>query len=231
MNKKGFAISVILYSIVFLIIVILYMLFGIVKTRYTTAKNLRENIVNDLNVVRDSYEFLSGESCYITGSSDYVTNLEISINLVGGNSYGKSYKFNNGSWGTSNKMTVDHSGIYIGYFRDKSGGVGSCSTDITSKTLYRYRDCANANYTTYIDNNGQEQQEYVSCNSYGSWQEWSSTEPKQFRYRDCTGAGIGCGNWSSWSDTKPDVSIPYREVQSKIPVGREIESRISYKIK
>ena len=41
MNKKGFAISVILYSIIFLIIAILYMLLGITKTRYTVNKGLK----------------------------------------------------------------------------------------------------------------------------------------------------------------------------------------------
>lgn len=42
MNKKGFAVSIILYSIVFIIVTILYMLLGIVKTRYEVTLKERE---------------------------------------------------------------------------------------------------------------------------------------------------------------------------------------------
>ena len=51
MNKKGFAISIILYSVVFLIITILYMLLGILKTRYTVTDNLRDTIIEQLNEI------------------------------------------------------------------------------------------------------------------------------------------------------------------------------------
>ena len=49
MNKKGFAISVILYSIVFLLISVLYMITGILKTRYHVESDLRDDIVEQLN--------------------------------------------------------------------------------------------------------------------------------------------------------------------------------------
>ena len=49
MNKKGFAISIILYSLVFLIISIFYMLLGIVKTRYTVSSGLRESVIEELS--------------------------------------------------------------------------------------------------------------------------------------------------------------------------------------
>ena len=49
MNKKGFAISVILYIIVFFIITIFYVLLGIVKARYNTNSNLRDSVVTKLN--------------------------------------------------------------------------------------------------------------------------------------------------------------------------------------
>ncbi len=49
MNKKGFAISVILYSIVILVITILIILLGIIRTRYTTSERLRENIIREIN--------------------------------------------------------------------------------------------------------------------------------------------------------------------------------------
>lgn len=53
MNKKGFAISIILYSIVFLIITILYMLLGIVRNRYVINEKLRENVLDELNQGED----------------------------------------------------------------------------------------------------------------------------------------------------------------------------------
>lgn len=49
MNKKGFAISVVLYSIVFLLISVLYMIVGILKTRYHNENDLRDAIVEQLN--------------------------------------------------------------------------------------------------------------------------------------------------------------------------------------
>lgn len=49
MNNKGFAISVILYSIVFLIVTILYMLLGIEKNRYNVNEELRRSIIEQLN--------------------------------------------------------------------------------------------------------------------------------------------------------------------------------------
>lgn len=49
MNKKGFAISIILYSMVFLLISIFYMLLGIVKTRYIATTNLRKDVLEELN--------------------------------------------------------------------------------------------------------------------------------------------------------------------------------------
>ena len=49
MNKKGFAISMLLYSLVFVIISLLYVLLAIMKTRYQSEDNLRESIVEKLN--------------------------------------------------------------------------------------------------------------------------------------------------------------------------------------
>ena len=49
MNKKGFAISIILYSVVFLIIGIFYILLGIIKARYNVSNDIKNNIINKLN--------------------------------------------------------------------------------------------------------------------------------------------------------------------------------------
>ena len=60
MNNKGFAISIILYSLVFLLVSIFYLLLGIVKTRYTVTSNLRESIIEELNEIdlADAYSIL-----------------------------------------------------------------------------------------------------------------------------------------------------------------------------
>ena len=49
MSKKGFAISVIMYSIVFLLISIFYITLGILKTRYNVNDSLRKSIMEELN--------------------------------------------------------------------------------------------------------------------------------------------------------------------------------------
>jgi len=54
LNNKGFAISIILYSIIFLIITILMILLGLEKSRYTVNQSLRDGIINELNENTDS---------------------------------------------------------------------------------------------------------------------------------------------------------------------------------
>ena len=49
MNKKGFAISIILYSLVFLLITILFMILGIFKTRYNVSDNTRKSVIENIN--------------------------------------------------------------------------------------------------------------------------------------------------------------------------------------
>lgn len=49
MNKKGFAISIVLYSIIIMIITILYVMLGIEKNRYDTNMELRDKIIEELN--------------------------------------------------------------------------------------------------------------------------------------------------------------------------------------
>lgn len=49
LNKKGFAISIILYSIVFVIITVLYIILKIVKTRYQVTEGLKNDIREQLN--------------------------------------------------------------------------------------------------------------------------------------------------------------------------------------
>ena len=49
MNKKGFAISIVMYSIVFLIVTILYIILGIVRNRYVINERLRDQVMMQLN--------------------------------------------------------------------------------------------------------------------------------------------------------------------------------------
>ena len=62
MNKKGFAISVILYAIVFLIISIFYILLAIVKTRYNEADDLKKSIITSLNSMENVYSKLENDN-------------------------------------------------------------------------------------------------------------------------------------------------------------------------
>lgn len=51
MSKKGFAISIILYSMVFLLITILYMILGILETRYNVSDKTRKNVIDEINSI------------------------------------------------------------------------------------------------------------------------------------------------------------------------------------
>ncbi len=78
MNKRGFAISIILYSMVFLLISIFYLLLSIVKNRYTVNLNLKNDIIEELSTVKyfaDRIKIL-GDNAGIT----YVANYDNVIN-------------------------------------------------------------------------------------------------------------------------------------------------------
>lgn len=78
MNKKGFAISVVLYSLVILIVSIMYLLLSTVKNNYNTNKNLRNEIVNMLNNKQDN----KGPSISYNLSNDtYNTNQELILTI------------------------------------------------------------------------------------------------------------------------------------------------------
>ncbi len=49
MNKRGFAISIVLYAIVFLLISIMYMILGVLKTRYHVNNDMRNELMERLN--------------------------------------------------------------------------------------------------------------------------------------------------------------------------------------
>ena len=60
MNKKGFAISIILYSMVFLLITTLYIILGVFKTRYTVTNELRDSIVEELSATPPPHALTDG---------------------------------------------------------------------------------------------------------------------------------------------------------------------------
>jgi len=232
MNNKGFAISVILYSIVFLIVTIMFMLLGIVKTRYTVNDKLKENVIQKIyDIPNNSTTSQSSHTCNITGSSNsYTPNLVLSI-IVSDNK-GSMYSFDGINYSSSNQVTVDHSGTYTGYFIDLDGGMGSCSAEITSKTMYRYQNCSSSN-TQYSD--------WTRSTSFTN--DCEDVSNNTFR-RECAPAGgnnpcgnpdgstcfykieyrrsiTGCNwsnetsNWSEWStDSQSTSSIKRSETQT-----------------
>lgn len=81
MNKKGFAISIILYSMVFLLITVLFIILSILKTRYTASNNLRDSILKDFNekdfgdvIFTKSIRKLQGGNCMWTDTMNTPTN-------------------------------------------------------------------------------------------------------------------------------------------------------------
>jgi len=72
MNKKGFAISIVLYSVVFLIITVFYIILGILKTRYTVTSNLKNDIIEELNEITSTIASCPGcKFMYITTQYQY----------------------------------------------------------------------------------------------------------------------------------------------------------------
>ena len=49
MNKKGFAVSIIVYLVVFLIVMLLYILLKIEQGRYEVNDGLRTEVIDNLN--------------------------------------------------------------------------------------------------------------------------------------------------------------------------------------
>ena len=149
MNKKGFAVSVILYAIIFLIITTLFMLLGVMRTRFKVNNELRENIRESINEeINAGSLFPSDEECRITGNaSNYTDNLVLTIDVTLNKEYsnnatnGKLYSWDNETYSINNSIRVNRSGLYTGYFRDNVGGSGSCEIEILSKTQYSYRTC------------------------------------------------------------------------------------------
>lgn len=77
MNKRGFAISIILYSLVFLLITILFMILGILKTRYNVSTNTRESVIEDINSIDYAARVFKGD--IMEGSS----NMPVWIDTMG----------------------------------------------------------------------------------------------------------------------------------------------------
>ena len=189
MNKKGFAISVILYSIIFMIITILLILLGLVRTRYTVSESLREKVIEDVNNVILKETNPSNYSCEITAnSSDYTTNLILSINIIGGNA--NSYSYDGINYVANNSTLVNHSGVYTGYFKDTEGRIGSCSANIISQTVYRSRSCSPSNRTFsawYFASD----RCYNGCSARAKGTAESNYETE---YRNCTTRSDLCSN-------------------------------------
>ena len=244
MNKKGFAISVILYSIVFLVVSIMFMLLGIVKTRYTVNDKLKQKIIEDIDDIVDISPNISSYTCTISGEkNDYVKDLTISINVPDNKAV--SYSFDGVNYTNSNETIASHSGTYVGYFKDINNNIGNCSVDVVSKTIYRSQNCSrqNINFGEFYKSS-----ETYSNDCIAVSKEVAISNYYTF-YRTCSGAGgihvcenddgstcyhkteyfrniIGC-NWgnetSSWSSWSPNSISSSRTTR--------VESSVGYKIK
>ena len=223
MNKKGFAITIILYSIIFLIVSILYILLGIVKTRYVVESDLRKNVNDTVNAINTSSQ-ISMESCTITGSSNtYTPNLVLTINVS--NNRGILYSFNHNDWLSKKTTSVTHSGIYIGYFKDLKGKEGNCQVDITSKTQYRYRDCKESNIVFgnwyLLESNNDECVEVTKEEAENNYlDEYILCSVNRTVYkRNKLSCSFTDESWSDWSNNKPESTNT-----------RQVEGEMVYKI-
>lgn len=202
MNKKGFAVSVILYSIIFLIITTLFMLLALMRTRYNVNSELKDNIRESINEeINPGSLFPSSEKCMITtNTNNYTDNLLLTIKVSYHGSYdssysnGKFYSWDNETYNTNNSIKVNRAGLYTGYFKDNVGGSGSCDIEISSKTQYSYRSCNNDNENGYhiqysdwyydTENSGY----VISCNVITLE---SATSTNSDTYRLCTSVDLG----------------------------------------
>lgn len=211
MNKKGFAVSVILYSICFLIVTMLFMLLAIVRTRYNVSDKLRKNVIDSVNGEIDVGNlFPSNEKCVITANSeDFTDNLTLSIEV----SNGKLYSWDGESYSTSNTVTVNRSGLYTGYFKDSVGGNGTCEVNIESKTKYSYRTCADGgisygewyaeeSYSSTCEEITKTKAESENLDTYRICNEETSSSCETtpcYRVMTYKRNAVGCNNWSAWS--------------------------------
>lgn len=115
MNNKGFAISVILYSMVFLLISVFYMLLGIVKSRYNTSTQLRDTIVEELNESKLLYDVIEYLGDVI--NIDYVKKYDVSnggpIDLYDGTGNKDIYYFTSND---SSNLALKNGNVVFGNF-------------------------------------------------------------------------------------------------------------------
>ena len=117
MNKKGFAISIILYSLVFLVISIFYMLLGVVKTRYTVSSGLRESVIEELNSGNSLYNKVAklGEDSAISYVQKYNISNGVPIDTPDGTDSKDVYYYTTTS-SSRNSDAEQHSNVIFGNY-------------------------------------------------------------------------------------------------------------------
>ena len=144
MNKKGFAISVILYVIVFLIIAVLYVLLGIVKSRYNVSSDLKNSITNTLNGVEYIYGKLDNDGAINVlkinpNGGSIIINGEESLEMI------EIVKYANDTLNIpmpSRENTESDAGTYTLSYNSDGGNItpNSQTVNVTSTTSYTFDD-------------------------------------------------------------------------------------------
>lgn len=102
LNNKGFAISVLLYSMVILIMGIMYLLLDIINDRYRLTKELKENVVEYIN--SQGINTVSNEYASKIAINKVISSKEMVFNKDNGNYYysganpNNYVRFNNELW-------------------------------------------------------------------------------------------------------------------------------------
>ena len=152
MNNKGFAISIVLYSIIFLIVTILYMLLGIVRNRYVINERLRSNIVDQLN--REDYN-CRWQLIDTYFGPNVCSEVSIPTNPIEGDTYTKkkpdkyNYTARYVCQGTTTNFTSEY--IYISSNEANSAcnyNVPECPSTVSKTcTTALYHNCETYEYT------------------------------------------------------------------------------------
>ena len=137
MNKKGFAISIVLYSLVFLLIAILYMILGILKARYNVENDLRNAVVEELD---NSIIIPATEYVMRVGNLEDIENAKLYV----GNNPNNYVMFNGEQWRIigvyGDKLKIIRAVPLIDQYKysnsNAKGWVGSYLNDFLNDTYY-----------------------------------------------------------------------------------------------
>ena len=166
-------------------------------------------ISDGINTITGSTYFVTkidneGPSISVSANTTAVTSNPITLTVTGVDSGEGSvkYRFNNGSYGTTNTYTVNTPGDVVIYAQDGLGNTSTKTVTITGKTEYGYQDVASwsSSYSTTAPSDGY----YKSKTQYQVNYSWTETytytsECQDIQTIDCASSCPGGYSvWHTW---------------------------------